>query len=218
MPSQESKSNFALMRDKILSQSGKDYWRSVDEFVDAPEFEEFVKREYPVHSEDWDNAVSRRTFVKLMGGTLALAGLSGCVIQPAEKIVPYVRPEEDLLPGKPLFFATAMSVGGVATGLLAKSFDGRPIKLEGNPEHPGSLGATDTFAQAALLEMYDPDRSQEVSFRGTPKTCDRRESRGRRGRRQISDSDDNITDAPCAVPADRDRDAELSMGQLRADQ
>ena len=170
MPSQDSKNNFALMRDKILSQNGKDYWRSVDEFVDAPEFEEFVKREYPVHAEDWDNAVSRRTFVKLMGGTLALAGLSGCVIQPPEKIVPYVRPEEDLLPGKPMFFATAMSLGGVATGLLAKSFDGRPVKLEGNPEHPGSLGATDSFAQASLLDMYDPDRSQEVSFRGSPKT------------------------------------------------
>ena len=170
MPSQDSKHNFALMRDKILSQSGKDYWRSVDEFVDAPEFEEFVKREYPVHSEDWDKAVSRRTFVKLMGGTLALAGLSGCVIQPAEKIVPYVRPEEDLLPGRPLFFATAMTVGGIATGLLAKSFDGRPIKLEGNPGHPGSLGATDAWAQASLLDMYDPDRSQEVSFRGSPTT------------------------------------------------
>ena len=170
MPSQDSKNNFALMRDKILSQSGKDYWRSVDEFVDTPEFEEFVKREYPVHSEDWDNAVSRRTFVKLMGGTLALAGLSGCVIQPAEKIVPYVRAEQDLLPGKPLFFATAMSLGGVATGLLAKSFDGRPIKLEGNPDHPGSLGATDALAQASLMDMYDPDRSQEVSFRGSPKT------------------------------------------------
>lgn len=170
MPSQDSKNNFALMRDKILSQTGKEYWRSVDEFVDAPEFEEFVKREYPVHSEDWDNAVSRRTFVKLMGGTLALAGLSGCVIQPAEKIVPYVRPEQDMLPGKPLFFATAMSVGGVATGLLAKSFDGRPIKVEGNPDHPGSLGATDVLAQASLMDMYDPDRSQEVSFRGTPKT------------------------------------------------
>ncbi|MEP7149997.1 MAG: TAT-variant-translocated molybdopterin oxidoreductase, partial [Acidobacteriota bacterium] len=170
MPSQDSKNNFALMRDKILSQSGKDYWRSVDEFVDAPEFEEFVKREYPVHSEDWDNAVSRRTFVKLMGGTLALAGLSGCVIQPAEKIVPYVRPEEDLLPGRPLFFATAVSLGGVATGLLAKSFDGRPIKVEGNPDHPGSLGATDILAQASLMDMYDPDRSQEVSFRGSPTT------------------------------------------------
>jgi molybdopterin-containing oxidoreductase family iron-sulfur binding subunit len=170
MPNQDSKNNFALMRDKILSQSGKEYWRSVDEFIDAPEFGEFVKREYPVHSEDWDNAVSRRTFVKLMGGTLALAGLSGCVIQPAEKIVPYVRAEQDQLPGKPLYFATAMSIGGVATGLLAKSFDGRPIKLEGNPIHPGSLGATDAMAQASLLEMYDPDRSQEVSFRGSPKT------------------------------------------------
>ncbi|MEO8041333.1 MAG: TAT-variant-translocated molybdopterin oxidoreductase [Acidobacteriota bacterium] len=170
MASQDSKNNFALMRDKILSQSGKDYWRSVDEFVDAPEFEEFVKREYPVHSEDWDNAVSRRTFVKLMGGTLALAGLSGCVIQPAEKIVPYVRPEQDMLPGKPLFFATAVSLGGVATGLLAKSFDGRPIKVEGNPDHPGSLGATDVLAQASLMDMYDPDRSQEISFRGSPKT------------------------------------------------
>ena len=106
MPSQDSKNNFALMRDRILSQGGKEYWRSVDEFVDTPEFEEFVKREYPVHSENWD-AVSRRTFVKLMGGTLALAGLSGCVIQPPEKIVPYVRPENDMLPGKPLFFATA---------------------------------------------------------------------------------------------------------------
>lgn len=170
MPSQDSKNNFALMRDKILSQSGKDYWRSVDEFVDAPEFGEFVKREYPVHSEDWDNEVSRRTFVKLMGGTLALAGLSGCVIQPPEKIVPYVRPEQDMLPGKPMYFATAMQVGGVATGLLAKSYDGRPVKLEGNPEHPGSLGSTDIFAQASLLDMYDPDRSQEVLFRGSPKT------------------------------------------------
>lgn len=158
------------MRNKILSENGKDYWRSVDEFVDAPEFEEFVKREYPVHSEDWDNAISRRNFVKLMGATLAFAGLSGCVIQPAEKIVPYVQSPEDMLPGKPLYFATAMSVGGFATGLLAKSFDGRPIKLEGNPQHPGSLGSTDVLAQASLLDMYDPDRSQAILYRGTPKS------------------------------------------------
>jgi MoCo/4Fe-4S cofactor protein with predicted Tat translocation signal len=88
MPSQESKNNFALMRDKILSQNGKEYWRSVDEFVDAPEFEEFVKREYPVHSENWD-AVSRRTFRQADGRNArtsqAFRGLRG--IQPAEKIV-----------------------------------------------------------------------------------------------------------------------------------
>ena len=170
MPSQESKQNFALMRNKILSENGKEYWRSIDEFVDAPEFEEFVKREYPVHSEDWDTSFSRRNFVKLMGATLAFAGLSGCVIQPAERIVPYVRPNEDLLPGKPLFFATAYSVGGYATGLLAKSYEGRPIKIEGNPDHPGSLGSTDVLAQASLLDMYDPDRSKEIAFRGNPKS------------------------------------------------
>jgi molybdopterin-containing oxidoreductase family iron-sulfur binding subunit len=170
MPSQESKRNFALMRDKILSEGGKQYWRSVDEYVDSPEFEEFVKREYPVHSEDWNTAVSRRNFVKLMGATLAFAGLSGCVIQPAEKIVPYVRPNEDMLPGKPLYFATAMSIGGYASGLFAKSYEGRPVKLEGSPEHPGSLGSTNVFAQATLLDMYDPDRSQEVQYRGAPKS------------------------------------------------
>jgi molybdopterin-containing oxidoreductase family iron-sulfur binding subunit len=170
MPSQESKRNFALMRDKILSEGGKQYWRSIDEYVDSPEFEEFVKREYPVHSEDWNTSFSRRNFVKLMGATLAFAGLSGCVIQPAEKIVPYVRTTPDMLPGVPLFFATAMSIGGHATGLLAKSYEGRPVKLEGNPEHPGSNGSTHVFAQAALLDMYDPDRSQEVQFRGTPKS------------------------------------------------
>ncbi len=162
----DSKEKFAKTRREILSKSGKEYWRSVEEFVDAPGFDEYVKREYPVHSEDWNSSFSRRSFVKLMGGTLALAGLSGCVIQPPEKIVPYVRPDEDVIPGIPIYFATAMSLGGVATGLLAKSYDGRPIKLEGNPGHPGSLGATDVFAQASLLDIYDPDRSQEINYRG----------------------------------------------------
>ncbi|HMP65090.1 MAG TPA: TAT-variant-translocated molybdopterin oxidoreductase [Pyrinomonadaceae bacterium] len=169
MPSQETSSSFASLRDKILTKSnGKEYWRSVEEFVDAPEFEDYVKREFPDQAETWDNSLSRRNFIKVMGASLALAGLSGCVIQPPEKIVPYVRPIEDMLPGKPLFFATAMTMGGVASGLLARSYEGRPVKLEGNPEHPGSLGATDIFAQAALLDMYDPDRSRQVMFRGSP--------------------------------------------------
>src|SRR6476620_10233542 len=167
MPSKDSNTNFALLRKRILEQNGKQYWRSVEEFVDAPEFAELVKQEYPSHAEEWDNSLSRRNFIKVMGASLALAGLSGCVIQPPEKIVPYVRPQEDQLPGKPLFFATAMTLGGVAQGLLAKSFDGRPIKLEGNPNHPGSLGSTDVLAQASLLDMYDPDRSQEVLYRGS---------------------------------------------------
>lgn len=170
MPSPESKQNFALLRDRILSQNGKEYWRSVEEFVDAPEFGEFIAREYPHEIETWDNSLSRRNFVKVMGASLALAGLSGCVIQPPEKIVPYVNPVEGMLPGKARFFATAMSIGGVATGLLAKSYEGRPVKVEGNPDHPGSRGATDVLAQASVLGMYDPDRSQQINYRGAPKS------------------------------------------------
>ncbi len=166
----ESKKTFASIREKILAQNGKQYWRSIEEQADTPEFREFIAQEYPHEIEEWDNSLSRRNFVKVMGASLALAGLSGCVIQPSEKIVPYVTSPVGMLPGKPAFFATAMSLGGIATGLLAESFDGRPIKLEGNPLHPGSQGATDVRAQASLLDMYDPDRSQEVTFRGTYST------------------------------------------------
>ena len=173
MPSKDSKTNFAILREKILQKSGKEYWRSVEEFSDAPEFDEFVKNEYPQHAEDWEDGLSRRNFIKVMGASLAFAGLTGCVIQPAEKIIPYVKQPEELIPGKPLFYATAMTLGGEATGLLAKSNEGRPTKIEGNPDHPQSLGATDVRAQASLLDMYDPDRSQEVVFRGTPSTWQR---------------------------------------------
>ncbi|MGI8668859.1 MAG: TAT-variant-translocated molybdopterin oxidoreductase, partial [Aridibacter sp.] len=160
MASKDSKTNFALLKKEILGQNGKKYWRSVEEFVDAPEFEEYVKYEYPAQAEEWDDSLSRRNFVKVMGASLALAGLSGCVIQPAEKAVPYVTQPEGIVPGKPLFFATAMTLGGVATGLLGRSSEGKPTKIEGNPDHPGSLGATDVLAQASLLNLYDPDRSQ----------------------------------------------------------
>ena len=111
MPSKDSKTNFALLRNKILSQNGKNYWRSVEEFVDAPEFAEFVSREYPQHAEEWSDGFSRRNFIKIMGASLALAGLSGCIIQPAKKIVPYVKQPEEIIPGKPLFFATAATLG-----------------------------------------------------------------------------------------------------------
>ncbi len=97
---------------------------------------------------------------------MALAGVTACTRQPAEKIVPYVRQPEDLIPGRPLFYATAMPLGGVATGLLVESHEGRPTKVEGNPLHPGSLGASDLFAQAAVLGLYDPDRSQTLTNLG----------------------------------------------------
>jgi MoCo/4Fe-4S cofactor protein with predicted Tat translocation signal len=173
--SEESKISFAAIREKILAKQGKNYWRSLEEFSDSPEFEEFVKGEFPQHAETWTtDATSRRNFLKIMGASLALAGLgSACVIQPPEKIVPYVNQPEELIPGKPLFYATAYTLGGVAMGLLARSNDGRPTKIEGNPQHPGSMGSTDTFAQASLLTMYDPDRSQAVNFRGDARSWDK---------------------------------------------
>lgn len=173
MSSKDHHINFKLMRDRVLSQqNGKEFWRNVEEFTDSDELQEFVSREFPQHAETWDDPVERRTFLKLMGASLALAGLSGCVYQPPEHIVPYVTKPDDVVPGKPLYYATAMVMNGIAQALLACSNEGRPTKLEGNPEHPASLGATDKFAQASLLTMYDPDRSQTVMFRGEGSSWD----------------------------------------------
>jgi molybdopterin-containing oxidoreductase family iron-sulfur binding subunit len=118
--------------------------------------------------------VNRRDFLSLMAASLGLAGLEGCT--PAatlpEKIVPYVQQPEDLLPGKPLHFATAMPFGGYGIGLIVKSEQGRPIKVEGNPKHPASLGATDAFAQASVLDLYDPDRAKSITTHGAIATFD----------------------------------------------
>jgi MoCo/4Fe-4S cofactor protein with predicted Tat translocation signal len=187
MPSDDRHINFALMRQYILDQqetdpsassseteNGKKYWRSLEELADSPALREFVQREYPQHAEEWDDPIERRTFLKLMGASLALAGLSGCVYQPPEKIVPYVKQPEEITPGKALFFATAFTLGGIATPLLARSNDGRPTKVEGNPDHPANRhgegnepgsSATDIFSQASILSLYDPDRSQTTLYR-----------------------------------------------------
>ncbi len=138
------------------------FWRTLDEFGDDPAFQEQLQNEFPSQVEAITDPVARRTFLKLMGASIALAGVTACTKQPAERIVPYVRQPEDLIPGKPLFFATAMSLGGVATGLLVESHEGRPTKVEGNPQHPSSLGAADVFAQAAVLNLYDPDRLRTI--------------------------------------------------------
>ena len=138
------------------------FWRTLEELADDPAFERRLHNEFPSQIEAITDPVARRTFLKLMGASIALAGVTACTRQPAEKILPYVRQPETLIPGKPLFYATAMALGGVATGLLVESHEGRPTKIEGNPLHPGSLGATDVFAQAAVLGLYDPDRSQTL--------------------------------------------------------
>jgi MoCo/4Fe-4S cofactor protein with predicted Tat translocation signal len=144
----------------------KPYWRTLEERAQDPAFQQRLFNEFPSEVEAITDPVARRNFLKLMGASIALAGVTACTRQPLEKIVPYVRQPEELIPGKPLFFATAMALGGVATGLLVESHEGRPTKIEGNPLHPSSLGASDVYAQAAILGLYDPDRSQTLTNLG----------------------------------------------------
>ncbi|HKY31595.1 MAG TPA: TAT-variant-translocated molybdopterin oxidoreductase [Candidatus Polarisedimenticolia bacterium] len=145
-------------------------WRGLEEIAGTPEFEEFLHREFPHNASEWLDPAGRRDFLRLMAASLALAGFGACTRQPAETIVPYVQPPEEIVPGKPLYFATAMTMAGYSTGLLVESHMGRPTKVEGNPGHPASLGATDHFAQASVLTLYDPDRSQVVTHRGAIST------------------------------------------------
>jgi molybdopterin-containing oxidoreductase family iron-sulfur binding subunit len=140
------------------------YWKSLDEIAETPAFLDYLHREFPEQASMFEDPEGRREFMKIMGASLALAGLTACTRQPDEKIVPYVKQPEDLVPGKPLFFATAVLHRGFANGVLVESHLGRPTKIEGNPEHPQSLGATDVFGQAQILSLYDPDRSQTTKF------------------------------------------------------
>src|SRR5438034_3559490 len=121
---------------------------------------------------EWPVGLSRREFIQLAGATLAFAGLSSCTKQPLEKIVPYVQEPEIVVPGKPLRFATATQFSGFGQGLLVTSYEGRPTKIEGNPTHPASLGATSVWAQADVLDLYDPDRAQTITTGGAIKTID----------------------------------------------
>ncbi len=151
------------LRNRLAQATGRQYWRGIDELADSPAFEEFLHAEFPREASILD-AVGRRQFLQLMGASMALAGLSACTTQPTEKVIPYVKAPEDVIPGVPRFYATATILHGVATGVLVESHMGRPTKVEGNPDHPASLGAADIFAQASILGMYDPDRSQAVRY------------------------------------------------------
>jgi MoCo/4Fe-4S cofactor protein with predicted Tat translocation signal len=153
-------------RAKIAGQTGKTYWRSVDELADTPAFREMVQREFPAQAAEWIDPVSRRGFLKVMGASLALAGLSGCTKQPDEPIYPYVKEPEDLVLGRPVYFASAMPFNTGAVPVLVKSDAYRPIKVDGNPDHPVNRGSSDPLTQGSLLDLYDPDRSQRVICRG----------------------------------------------------
>jgi molybdopterin-containing oxidoreductase family iron-sulfur binding subunit len=157
--------SLAAVREELKSAKGKRYWRSVDELADTAEFQAAVEREFPGSAQEWVDPVSRRGFMKLMGASLALAGLSGCTKQPDEPIYAYVKQPEDLILGKPNYFATAHPFVTGAVPLLVKSDQFRPIKIDGNPEHSYNRGSSDAFSQGTLLDLYDPDRSQHVRYR-----------------------------------------------------
>ena len=164
--------DFREFRERIGDIRGKEYWRSLEELSRGADFEELLQEEFPRQSAPLASGVHRRDFMKLMSASIALAGAASCSAPSgnSEKIVPYVRQPEDLIPGKPLFFATAMPLSGYTTGVLAESHMGRPTKIEGNPDHPSSLGRTDAYMQASILGLYDPDRSQVVRTFGETRT------------------------------------------------
>src|SRR5580704_6633799 len=151
---------------QLTETKGPEYWRSLEELAGSPEFRDMLHREFPKGASEWVDSVSRRGFLRLMGASLAMAGMTGCTKLPLQEIVPYVRQPEQLIPGVAMYYATAFTLSGYANPLLVESHLGRPTKIEGNNLHPASLGGTDVFAQASILGMYDPDRAQAITHLG----------------------------------------------------
>ncbi|HUF75826.1 MAG TPA: TAT-variant-translocated molybdopterin oxidoreductase, partial [Longimicrobiales bacterium] len=145
------------------------YWRSLAQLEDSPESRAFLEREFPEGASELPEGIARRDMMMLLGASLSLAGLAGCR-RPVEEIVPYVNAPEDVVPGIPRYYATTMPFGRSAYGLIVESHEGRPTKIEGNPSHPSTLGASSARIQASVLGLYDPDRSQSVTLQGTRKS------------------------------------------------
>ena len=175
-PAPGEKLTLKAVQAKLAGQTGKRYWKNLDELAATPEFEELMAQEFPRQAGsvtgpvsgigEWVDGVSRRGFLKVMGASMALAGMAGCTKQPDEPIYPYIKQPEDLVIGRPMFFATAHPFPTGAIPVLVKSTEFRPIKLEGNPDHVVSQGKLDAITQGTLLGLYDPDRSHDVRFRG----------------------------------------------------
>jgi MoCo/4Fe-4S cofactor protein with predicted Tat translocation signal len=137
----------------------KRQWRSLEELGNDPSFLERAKQEFPSLSEALSAPQDRRRVLKIMSAAFALAGLEGCDGAPQGTLIPAVKAPENIIPGLPNSYATAHVLNGYATGILVTHQMGRPVKVEGNPQHPASAGATDAFGQAQLLDFYDPDRA-----------------------------------------------------------
>jgi molybdopterin-containing oxidoreductase family iron-sulfur binding subunit len=154
------------LRAKLAAGRGPTFWRTLEEAAESEDLREYIEQEFPGLSGQIPQGVDRRSLLKVMAASLAMAGAAACTRQPPEYIVPYVRQPENVIPGVPLFYATAMPTGGYARGLLVESHLNRPTLIEGKPEAPASLGATSIFEQASVLDLYDPDRSESVLHEG----------------------------------------------------
>ena len=148
------------------------YWRSLAQIEDRPEFRAVLEREFPEGASELPEGVTRRDMMMLLGASLSLAGLAGCR-RPVEEIVPYVTAPEEIVPGIPRYYATTMPFRRSAYGLIVESHEGRPTKIEGNPSHPSTLGASSSRVQASVLGLYDPDRSQSVTLQGDAEVLER---------------------------------------------
>jgi MoCo/4Fe-4S cofactor protein with predicted Tat translocation signal len=158
--------DLAAIRAKLQGERGQHYWRSLEELAETKEFQAMLHREFPAGAAEWWDGLSRRNFLKMAAATLALSGLTACTKQPTREIYPYVKQPAELVLGEPLYYATSMLLGGYATGVLAKSREGHPIKVDGNPQHPASLGGSSVWMQTSILDLYAPDRSQGVTRNG----------------------------------------------------
>src|SRR6267378_1790152 len=149
-------------------ETGPKYWRSLDQLADTPEFRRWVEREFPAGASELTDPVSRRHFVKIMSASFLLAGFglagTGCR-KPEDKLMPFGKAQENFIHGTSQDFATAMPTRGGAIPLVVKSYEGRPVKIEGNPLFPDGNGATDRYAQASILDLYDPDRATRYGRR-----------------------------------------------------
>jgi MoCo/4Fe-4S cofactor protein with predicted Tat translocation signal len=159
--------DLAAARAKLAGSDAPRFWQSLEELSNTKSFRNFLENEFPANSDEKkSDGIERRDVLKLMAASAAMAGLSACTKLPPEKIVPYAHPPEEIIPGRPLFYATSFPQHGISAGVLVESHMGRPTKIEGNPDHPGSRGGTDVFTQASILALYDPDRSQTVLNEG----------------------------------------------------
>ena len=167
MENQTPRIDYRRLRETLEGKRGQELWRSIDELADTPEFQAWLDDEFPNRSSL--NQIDRRTVLKFMGASIALAGLAGCrgVFLDEPKLVPYVKAPEELVPGKPLYYASSFSMGGISTGVLVETHEGRPTKIEGNPDHPASLGAANPWIQASILSLYpDPNGPPVDDIRG----------------------------------------------------